>query len=72
MFCWAGWPAPLAWSLDVFNFPMGVTGILNGSFTIAILEVVVCIIDILIFMPFVRIQDKKYIDAEKAAETEQN
>ena len=58
--------------VTVFNFPMGVTGILNGSFTIAILEVVVCIIDILIFMPFVRIQDKKYIDAEKAAETEQN
>ena len=44
--------------VTVFNFPMGVTGILNGSF--------------LIFMPFVRIQDKKYIDAEKAAETEQN
>lgn len=46
---------------------MGVTGILNGSFTIAILEVVVCIIDILIFMPFVRIQDKKYLAEEKAA-----
>lgn len=53
--------------VTVFNFPMGVTGILNGSFTIAILEVVVCIIDILIFMPFVRIQDKKYLAEEKAA-----
>lgn len=52
----------------VFNFPMGVTGLLNGSISIAILEIVVCVIDILIYMPFVRIQDKKYIEAEKAAE----
>lgn len=58
--------------VTVFNFPIIATGILNGSISIAVMEVVLCVIDLLIFIPFVKMQDKKYIEAEKAAEAEQN
>lgn len=56
----------------VFNFPMVATGLLNGSISIAVLEIVVCVIDILIYMPFIHIQDKKYIEDEKAAAANQS
>lgn len=58
--------------VTVFNFPMVATGILNGSVSLAVMEVVLFVIDLLIFIPFVKMQDKKYIEAEKAAEVEQN
>ena len=59
--------------VTVFNFPMIATGILNGSAAIAAMEVVLCVIDLLIFMPFVKMQDKKNLEAEKLAiESEQN
>ena len=59
--------------MTVFNFPMIATGILNGSVAIAAMEVVLCVIDLLIFMPFVKMQDKKNLEAEKLAiESEQN
>ncbi|MDE6998347.1 MAG: PTS transporter subunit EIIC [Oscillospiraceae bacterium] len=56
--------------VTVFNFPMVVTGILNGSLSIAIMEIVLFVIDILIYMPFIKIQDKKYLEDEKALSTE--
>jgi PTS system cellobiose-specific IIC component len=48
----------------VFNMPVGLTGILNGGISISILEIVLVIIDILLFLPFVKLTDKKYLDAE--------
>ena len=42
--------------VTVFNFPMIATGILNGSAAIAAMEVVLCVIDLLIFMPFVKME----------------
>lgn len=53
--------------VTVFNFPMIVTGILNGSVSCALLEVVIFVLDIAIFMPFVKIQDKKLLAEEAAA-----
>lgn len=50
----------------VFNFPMVATGLLNGSISIALMEVVLFVIDILIFLPFVKILDKRKLEAEKA------
>jgi len=51
----------------VFNFPMVATGLLNGSFSIALLEIVLFVIDILIFIPFVKALDRKKSEAEKEA-----
>ncbi|MBP2057191.1 PTS system cellobiose-specific IIC component [Lactobacillus colini] len=50
--------------VTVFNVPMVFTGVLNGSFTIAILEVVVFIIDVLIFLPFIKSADITYLKQE--------
>ena len=40
------------------------TGSLNGSAGIAGMEVVLYVIDLLIFMPFVKMQDKKNLEPE--------
>ena len=64
--CSSGLVAKYA-GVTVFNFPMVATGLLNGSISIALMEVVLFVIDVLIYMPFVRIQDKKNLMAEKAA-----
>lgn len=56
--------------VTVFNFPMVITGILNGSVSIALMEIVVFLIDVALFMPFIKIQDKKLLDEEKAAAAE--
>lgn len=53
--------------VTVFNFPMIVTGLLNGSWTIAVMEIVICALDVLLFLPFVRAQDKKYLKDEGVA-----
>lgn len=59
--------------VTVFNFPMVATGLVNGSFSIVVMEIALFVIDILIFMPFIKMQDKKYLEEEKAAaEAEQN
>lgn len=65
--CSMGLAAPYV-GVMVFNFPMCVTGLLNGSLSLVILEIVVFIIDILIYAPFIKIQDKKYIDEKTIAE----
>lgn len=44
----------------VVNMPLVVTGMLNGHVSIAIMEIVLCVIDILIFAPFIMILDKNY------------
>lgn len=49
----------------VFNFPMIATGLLNGSVSLAIMEVVLCALDVLLFLPFVKLQDKKYLKLEQ-------
>lgn len=52
--------------VTVFNFPMIATGLLNGSFSLVLLEVVLFTIDVMIFLPFVKALDKKKLDTEKA------
>lgn len=54
--------------VTVFNVPMIFTGLMNGSISIAIMEIVLFIIDILLFIPFIKVLDNKYIKAEKEAE----
>ncbi|MBR4161989.1 MAG: PTS sugar transporter subunit IIC [Solobacterium sp.] len=51
----------------VFNFPMVATGLLNGSVSIALMEIVLFVIDVLIFIPFVKALDKKKLENEKEA-----
>lgn len=46
--------------VTVFNFPMIATGLVNGSISIAFMEIGLCILDVIIFMPFIRALDKKY------------
>lgn len=65
MACSLGLVAKYA-GVTVFNFPMIVTGLLNGSVSIAIMEVVIFILDILLFVPFIKMQDKKLLEEEKA------
>ena len=54
--------------VTVFNLPMIATGLLNGSFSLVVLEVIMFVIDILIFLPFVKALDKSKLAEEKAAE----
>lgn len=56
--------------VTVFNFPMIATGLVNGSISIAIMEIGLCILDILIFMPFIRALDKKYQREQEESEQE--
>ena len=46
---------------------MVATGLLNGSVSLAIMEVVLFVLDVLVYMPFIRMQDKKYLADEAAA-----
>lgn len=64
--CSSGLVAKYA-GVTVFNFPMVATGLLNGSVSLAIMEVVLFVIDVLVYMPFIRMQDKKYLADEAAA-----
>jgi cellobiose PTS system EIIC component len=50
----------------IFNVPMVFTGMMNGSISIVLLEIVLLVIDILLFMPFLKLIDKKYMEAEKS------
>ena len=54
--------------VTVFNFPMIFTGLMNGSFSIAIMESGLFVLDVLLFMPFIKAVDKKYIEEEKNAQ----
>lgn len=64
--CSSGLVAKYA-GVTVFNFPMVATGLLNGSVSLAIMEVVLFVLDVLVYMPFIRMQDKKYLADEAAA-----
>ena len=44
------------------------TGLMNGSFSIAIMEIGLFVLDVLLFMPFIKAVDKKYIEEEKNAQ----
>lgn len=66
--CSSGLVAKYA-GVTVFNFPMVATGLLNGSVSLAVLEVALFVIDVLVYMPFIRMQDKKYL-ADEAATVE--
>ena len=50
----------------VFNVPMIFTGLLNGSYTISLMEIGLFMLDILLFFPFIKILDKKYSAEEQA------
>lgn len=50
--------------VTVFNFPMIVTGLLNGDVSIAIMEAVLFALDVALFLPFVRATDKGYLNEE--------
>ncbi len=54
--------------VTVFNIPMIFTGIMNGSISIAIMEIGLFVLDILLFMPFIKIIDKNYIKEEMKIE----
>ena len=54
----------------VFNVPMIFTGLLNGSYTISLMEIGLFMLDILLFFPFIKILDKKY-SAEEQAEIQE-
>lgn len=54
--------------VTVFNIPMIFTGIMNGSISIAIMEIALFVLDILLFMPFIKIIDKNYIKEEMKIE----
>lgn len=53
--------------VTVFNVPMVFTGIMNGSFTIALMEIGLFVLDVFICMPFVKISDAQHLKEEKAA-----
>ena len=50
----------------VFNVPMIFTGLLNGSYTISLMEIGLFMLDILLFFQFIKILDKKYFAEEQA------
>lgn len=54
----------------VFNVPMIFTGLLNGSYTISLMEIGLFMLDILLFFPFIKLLDKKY-SAEEQAEIQE-
>ena len=54
--------------VTVFNIPMIFTGIMNGSVSIAIMEIGLFILDILLFMPFIKLIDKNYLKEEAGKE----
>lgn len=55
--------APYA-GVMITNMPFGVTGFLNGSISIAIMETCLVILDIIIAMPFIKAYDKTLIAQE--------
>ncbi|MEG0367003.1 MAG: PTS transporter subunit EIIC, partial [Coprobacillus sp.] len=51
--------------VTVFNIPMVFTGLMNGDVSIALMEIALFVLDILIFLPFIKAIDKKFISQEK-------
>jgi PTS system cellobiose-specific IIC component len=56
----------------VFNVPMIFTGLMNGGISIVIMEIALFILDIILFIPFVKLTDKKYLAAENSPEHTEN
>lgn len=54
--------------VQVFNIPLGINGILNGSWSIAILQAVLVIVSIILWMPFIKYADKKALVEESSGE----
>ena len=52
----------------VFNIPLAINGILNGSWTIAVLQIVLLVLSVIMWMPFIKIADKKALEEEKSGE----
>lgn len=53
--------------VTVFNVPMVFTGLMNGSISIAVMEVVLFLLDCLMFAPFILAQDRKCLKEEQEA-----
>ena len=47
---------------------MAINGILNGSWTIAILQILLLILSVIMWMPFIKFADKKALEEEKIGE----
>lgn len=54
--------------VQVFNIPLAINGILNGSLTIAILQILLLILSVIMWMPFIKFADKKALEEEKIGE----
>lgn len=54
--------APLG--VQVFNIPLVINGILNGSWTIAVLQIGLLILSVIMWIPFIRYADKKALSEE--------
>lgn len=52
----------------VFNIPLAINGILNGSWTIAVLQIILLILSVIMWMPFIKFADKKALEEEKVGE----
>lgn len=51
----------------VMNIPLGFTGIINGSPSIAIMEIALFVLDVLLCMPFIKVYDRTILAEEKQA-----
>lgn len=58
--------------LMVFNVPLGINGIMNGSWTIAACQIVLLIISIVLWYPFIKIADKKIFEEEQKGDAVEN
>lgn len=54
--------------VTVFNIPMIFTGIMNGSVSIAIMEVGLFALNVVLWIPFIKAADKKHLKEEQEAE----
>lgn len=54
--------------VQVFNIPLAINGILNGSWSIAFLQVVLLIVAVILWMPFIKYVDKKALVEESSGE----
>ena len=53
--------------VTVFNVPMIFTGLMNGSFTIVLLEIALLALDIVLWFPFAKMMDRRVLEEEKNA-----
>lgn len=53
--------------VTVFNIPMIATGLMNGSLSIALMEIALFALDVVMLLPFIKVQDKQYLAEEQAA-----